>query len=128
MAYAKRAEKRLRRIALEAHQPEQEVLGGDILVLEVGRCLEGEVEHFGGLVGKTRLGRCSGEFWQVADFSLELQLQVGGLHTGTRQQRHDDAFTILNERGQQVQRHHLGVCVFARQLAGALHRLLRLHG
>ena len=70
----------LRRIALQLRHAEQHVLGGDVLVLEVGRLFEGVLQQLRGGIGEMRLrGAAARDLGQLVDLAHGL-----GLHRRQR--------------------------------------------
>ncbi len=118
----------LRRIALQVRDGQQQVLGGNVLVLEIGRFLEGALQKFVGRLGERGLrGSAAGDFGQALD--LAVSLAQHGLRTNADLLQHgqNDAFFVLEQRRQQVQRQQFRVAVLGGEIVAALHRFLRLH-
>ena len=118
----------LRRIALQVRDGQQQVLGGNVLVLEIGRFLEGALQKFVRRLGERGLrGSAAGDFGQALD--LAIGLVQHGLRTDADflQHRQNDAFFVLQQRRQQVQRQQFRIAVLGGEVVAALHRFLRLY-
>ena len=119
----------LRRIALQLRHPQQHVLGGNVLVLEI-RCLfEGVLQQRRSRIGEMRL-RCAaaGNFRQLADLARHLGLHRRHVQSHPLQQRSNDALAVFQQRAQYVYRLQLRIAVLAGQIVCPLHGFLRLHG
>ena len=94
---------------------EQQVLGGDELVLEVAGFVEGALQDLVQRLRKVHAGLHAGGLGQVAQQAAGLGDNGVGVHAALFQHRADDAFLLLGERDQQVQRkHHLALAAFRR--------------
>ncbi len=109
-------------LARDDVEREQEVLGRDVLVLELAHLLEGSVEHAGergaggGLAGAAVCGRLPREL------RVRLPLEGGGVRNELRRQ------LLVEQRQEQVLRVELGMGMAARQLLRGGDRFLRLDG
>ena len=116
-------------IALQLGNAEQHVLGGDVVVLEVGRLFEGVLQHLRSGIGKMRLrGAAAGNFRQLLDLAHGLGLHVWHVQSHALQQRRNDALAVFDQRGQNMDRLQLRIAVLAGEIVRPLHRLLRLYG
>ena len=118
----------LRRVALQVRDGQQQVLGRNVLVLEIGRFLEGALQKFVGRLGERGLGgSAAGNFGQALD--LAVGLAQHGLRTNADLLQHgqDDAFFVFEQRRQQVQGQQFRVAVLGSEVVAALHCFLRFH-
>ncbi len=114
-------------IALQLGNPEQHVLGGDVVVLEVRRLFEGVLQRLGRGVGKMRLRRAAaGNFRQLLDLAHRLSLHRGHVQSHALQKRRNDALAVLDQRRQNVDRLQLRITMLAGEIVRPLHRLLCL--
>ncbi len=119
----------LRRIALQLGHAQQQMLGGNVLVLEVGRLFEGVLQHLRSGIGKVRLGGATaGDFGQLLDLAHCLGLHRRYVQSNALKQGGYDAFVVLQQRCQYVNRLQLGIAVLAGEIVRPLHCLLRLYG
>ena len=125
---ALRGQDLLRRIALQLRHGQQQMLGGDVLVLEIGGFLEGAVQK---LVGGLRERRPARPPPETLGRRLDLAVRLAqhGLRTDADllQHRRDDAFFVLQQRRQQMDRQQLRIAVLGGEFVRALHRFLRFH-
>ena len=113
-------------LALDLGQGQEQVLGGDVVVLEpVGLLLRRGQDVVGGPVHAQLGAGRAGEPVQLGQQDL---LEPGQLHAELLQQRVDDAVGLRGQPGQQVQGQDLGVVVLLGELLSAGHRLLSLDG
>ena len=104
---------------------QQKVLGRNVLIFEVIGFLE---RLFQKLVDLRRHGRlvraAAGNFGQLVDFLVDLG--EGGLGADANFLEHgrNDAFFVFDERGQEVDRHELGIAVLGGEFARALDSFL----
>ena len=107
----------LRRIALQLRDGQQQVLGRNVLVLEVGGFLEGAFQKFVGRLGERGLrGSAAGNLRQALDLAVDLAEH--GLRTDADllQHRRHDAFFVLEQRRQQMQRQQFRIAVLGGEL------------
>ena len=105
------------------------MLGRDVLILKLVGLFEGAFQRAVGVRRKMRLhGAAARNFWQPLDSSLNLLGNSFRIGADLGQDRRHNAFTILEQRGEQMQRGYLGIAMLRREIIGALHRLLRLQG
>ena len=95
---------------------QQEVLGGDELVLEVGGFVEGASPELGSAAAK-RTGRAGSpaDFGQVGEHASRFGDDGVGLHVAFFEHGADDAFLLLGQGDQQMQREADLVLVLARR-------------
>ena len=107
---------------------QQQMLGGDVLVLEVIRLFESLVEQ--ALRGGGKAGLCcaAGDARQI--FQNLVGLRQDCLRTGADflQHRSNNALPVLQQRDQQVHGQQFGIAALGGDFRGALHRRLRLDG
>jgi hypothetical protein len=107
---------------------EQEVLGGDVVVLEVFGFLEGVLEDFVEGVAEAGLGGRALDFGELGDGGAE---GVGERLDGDAdlfKDGEDDALVIFEEGGHEVQREDFGVAVFSGEALGGLEGFLGFDG
>ncbi len=105
------------------------MLGGDKLVLEVRRLLEGILKQLVGRIGKRRLRRPSARYFgQALNCRHRLLLHRLDLQAHPLQQWTDDAFVVLQQSRQYVDRLQLRIAMLAGEVVRPLHRLLGLYG
>jgi hypothetical protein len=124
---SERGEQQLCAVIFLLREGEQEVLGRDVLVLEIVGFLECLVEDLLHGIGHAGLRAGAGNLGEFAQglgcFCDEL---VGG-YADFLQDRDDDAVLVFKQGGEQVQRQQLRVAVLGRERARALNRFLRFH-
>src|SRR5580700_2406649 len=125
---SERSEQELCAVVLLGGEGEEQVLGRDVIVLEILSLFEGLLENLIEGVRGVRLRGGSADFGELADrvFRFGGELQRG--HADLFENGGDDAFLVGQEDGEQVQRENLRIAVFRRELAGVLHGLLRFDG
>ena len=106
-------------------QGEQEVVGGDELVLHLVRLGRRRLEDLDQFLVGLRLG-AAGDLGQVGEFGRDDPLQVSAVGPDLLQQRPHDPLTLAEQRVQEMDRRHLRIAAIAGQLHGGLHRLLGL--
>ena len=102
----------------------QQVLGGDVFILEVVRFFEGTIQNLVQDIGNIRLRRTSRHLGQLFDLAVHLVQHGLRPHADLLENRRHDALAVLEQRRQQMDRHQFGIAVFRRQIAGALYCLL----
>ncbi len=120
-------EQELRAVILEARKGEQQMLGGDVVVLELLGLFEGRLENLVEGVARAGLRRGAADFGQLADGFLRLDVELANRHTDFVEDGRNHALFVTEKHRQQMQRQNFGIAVFCGELAGVLHRLLRLH-
>jgi hypothetical protein len=118
----------LGRILLEMRDGQQQVLGGDVLVLEVGGFFEGLLEQLVGGVRERGLRRLAGNFGKLFDFAIDIA--ENGLRADADFFEHgrNDAFFVFEQRRQQVQPAAARGCRAQRRVVRALDGFLRFYG
>src|SRR5271157_2597747 len=107
----------LGRIALQLGHAEQHVLGGNVVVLEIGRLFEGVFQHLRSGIGKMRLrGAAARHFRQSLDLAHGLGLHRGHMKPHALQKRRNDSLTVFDERGQDVDRLQFRITVLAGEI------------
>ena len=101
---------------------EQEVLGGDVLVLEVGGFFEGSVEHLAESLAEAGLLCRPLDLGQPGDETVHPGEKLLYGHAHLVENREDDALLILKQRGHEVNRQRFRVAVVAGQPDRALDR------
>ena len=122
---AERHERVARRIALLVRDAQQQVLGGDVIVLEVRGFAEGLLERLGERRAETRLRRSACDARQFLLDLVQVALQPLDRHTDLFEHGGDHALAVLNEREQQVDGLQFGVAELGSMRLRLLHRLLR---
>ena len=124
---AHRGERVARGIAFGLGQREQQVLGGDVVVLEVFGLFAGAVEHLGQRVRHARL-RAAGDLGQLGDGGVRAVQQF--LHADARAFEHGqhDAFAVFQQRRKQMHGQDFRIAVLSGSGRGGLDRLLRFSG
>ena len=105
---------------------QQQVLGRNVFVLEIAGFLESLVQQLIQGIGGRRLSRAARDFGQTVNDAIGIV--QNGLRTNPDllEHRWNDAFLVLDQRGQKMHRHEFGIAVLGCQIVGALHRFLRL--
>ena len=118
----------LRRILLEVRDGEQQVLGGDVFVFEVGRFFESLFQQLVGGIRERGLRRFSGNFGKLFDFAIDIAENGLRADADFFQHRRNDAFFIFEQRGEKMDGQKLGVAVLGGKVVGALNGFLRFYG
>jgi len=106
--------------------PDQEMLGRDVFVLEVVGRLECGVEDLPQRAADPRLGGRTADLRILGDLSRNLGLDGRRIQSELVQDRSDDAPLLLKQGEQQMFRRQLGVPCPPRQVLRLSHRLLCL--
>ena len=119
----------LRRIALQMRDGQQQVLGRDVLVLEIVGFLESALQQLGwprwrAWPGRLRRRRPSGK---LLDLAIDLVQHGLRADADLFQHRRNNAFLVLEQRRQQVQRQQLRIAVLGGELVPALDGFLRFY-
>ena len=122
LAAADVLEARQQVVARDDVEREQEMLGRDVLVLELAHLVLGAVEHSGERGRRGRLLRRALQGGQAREVGLGLRAHVRGLLAEQRLRQ-----LLVEQREQQVLGQHLGVPAAARQLLRGGDRLLGFH-
>ncbi len=110
-------EKLARRVAALLGEREQQMLGGNELILEMAGFVEGALEHLIERLRKVDTGLPAGSLGKTAQQVARLGHNGSRLHAAFFQQRLDDAFLFIGQRDQQVQwKHHLAFARFGERL------------
>ena len=115
------------RIAFGLGEREQEMLGGDVVVLEVFGLFGGAVEDLGERVGHAGL-RAAGDFGQLGDGCIRAGKKFLHADAGAFEDGEDDAFAVFEQRRKQMHGEDFGVAVFGGSGRGCLDGLLRFDG
>ncbi len=116
-------------IALQVGDGQQQVLGRNILVLEIGGFLESALQQLVGRLGEADLrGSAAGNFRQALDLAVSLAEHSLRTNADFLQHGQNDALFVFEQRRQQVQRQQFRVAVLGGEVVASLHRFLRLHG
>ena len=104
------------------------MLGGDEVVLEGVGLFGGAVQDLLQGRGHGGLGVGAGDFGQLGDCGVSAGKKL--LHADARafEDRQNDSFAVLQQRGQQMHGQNFGVAVLGGQGCGGLHGLLRFDG
>ena len=94
----------LGRILFEVRDGEQQVLGGDILILEVGSLFEGLLQQLVGGVRERGLRRFSGNFWEFLDVTVEIAENRLRADADLFEHRGNDALFVFEKGGEKVNR------------------------
>ena len=115
-------------VALKLRDGEQQVLGRDVFVLEVGGLFEGLLKELVDFIGERDLSRVSGNLGKF--FELFVDFSQDGLRADADFFEHgrDDAFLVLEQRGEQVNGAQLGIAMLGGELVRALDGFLRFDG
>jgi hypothetical protein len=119
-------ERELDRVGLFAGECEQQMLGGDVVVLEGVGLFEGGVEDAVERVGYAGLRGGALHLGQAGDGGVDGGGERGHVDADLFKDRENDALLVLEERGHQVHGEHLGVAVFGGCTLRGLQGLLRL--
>jgi hypothetical protein len=104
------------------------VLGGNVLVLEIGRFFESAVEQAVERIRHLGLRRAAaGNLGQAFDVTIDIAQQRLRANAHLLQHRRHNALSIFEQRCQQVQRLQFRIAVLGCKLARALDRLLRFY-
>ena len=108
-------------------QREQQVLGGDVLVLERARLLLGGAQHLHEAGGGVRCRRVvAGDRGKGIERGVDRGAQRARVGAELVQHGSDDPGLLLEQHGQQVLGHELGVAALLGEPLGGLQRLLGL--
>ena len=116
-----------RRVALQAGDAQKQVLGRNVLVLEVRSLFERLVQRLVEGGAQARLRGRTGNARQFVLDPVQIALQPLRRHTNLLKHRGNYALAVLKQRQQQVHRLHLGIAELRGVLLCQLNRLLRLH-
>ena len=119
---------RLRRVFLAVGCGQQQVFGGDVLILEVVGFLESALDQL--IQGRrhARLSRAlARNFGQAADFAVGIMQDHLRTDAELLEDGRNDAFLVFKQGGEQVHGQQFGIAVFGCDLVGALNGSLRLH-
>ena len=117
----------LRRIALQTGQRQQHVLGRNVFVLEGVGFLERLLQN---LIDRRRHSRrlraaAARDFRQLLNFFVEVAEHRLRPDADFFEHRRNDAFAVLDQRGQQMERSKFRIAVLGRELVRALDGFLR---
>ena len=115
-------------ILLEVRDGKQQVLGGDVFVLEVGGFFKGLFKQFVGRVGQRGLGGFSGNLGKFLDVAIEIAESRLRADADLFEHGRNDALFVFEQRGEQVDGPKLGIAVLGGKLIRALHCFLRFYG
>ena len=124
---SKRRQQQLRAVILQAREGEQQMLGRNVIVLKLLCLFERRFEHLVQRVARAGLRRGAADFRKLIHRLLGARFQLPHGHANLVEDGRNHALFVAEQHRQQMQRQNLGVAVLRRKLAGALHRLLRLH-
>ena len=114
-------------IALEIQDGQEQVFGGDVLIVEVGGLLKSLLEDgASGRRGLSLQGAPGPKRWQLVNQAPCLGQDCLAVDANLAQHRYHRAFAVGEEAGKQMEGHELGVAALGGEMAGGLHRLLRL--
>ena len=116
-----------RRGALLLGQRQEQVLRGDVRVVEAFRLAVGAIDHVGQLAGQHRLGSGAGLLGEPFELALRFGAQLSGVQTDFLQQGNDDALFLRQQRMKEMGIVDHGVAPRARQRGGLLQRLRGLY-
>ena len=118
----------LGRVLFEVRDGEQQVLGGNVFVLEVGGFFEGLLQQLVGGVRERGLRRLSGDFGKL--FDLAIEIAENGLRADADFFQHgrDDAFFIFEQGSEQMDRQKLRIAVLGGEVVRSLDCFLRFYG
>ena len=117
------------RARLGARQREQQVLGGDVLVLELAGGLLGAAEDLHDLAGGADvLGALAGDSGKAVEGLVDLAADLRRGRAELLQHRHDDAAVLLEEDGEKMFGGDLRVAAVVGEALRGLDGLLRLDG
>ncbi len=107
---------------------QQQVLGGNVFVLEVGGFFEGLLEQLVDFVRERGLGGASRNLGQLFEFAIDLAEH--GLRTDADLFEHgrDDALLVFEQGGEKVERLQFGIAVLGGEFVRALDGFLRFDG
>ncbi len=127
-AYALGREQLARAGTLLFGEREQQVLGRDIGITQRLRVLIRAVEHARQLARQRRLDAATGLLGEALDLALGFGLKLRDVEPGLLQQRHDDAFLLLQEGVEQMRIVDDRIASRPSQRSGLLERLSGLDG
>ena len=99
--------------ALRAGQRQQQMFGGDVFVAHALRLCLGGVEYGSQLTGKRRIG--IGLLGIAGDFGVERRPQCHEIDVAVLQDRHDDAFVLIQQDAQQMRIVNQRIAIAARE-------------
>ena len=118
----------LRDIPLQVRDRQQQMLGGNVFVLEVGSFFESLLEQLVDFIRKHGLSGASRNFGQLFEFAINLAEHGLRSNADLFQYRRNDAFLVFEQRGQQMQRLEFRIAVLGGELVGPLDGFLRFDG
>ena len=125
---AKREERLRGRRLPVLQEREEEVLGGDVIVLEGGGRLLGEVRQADERGGEPGLDALAGDARELPEEPGDFLRGLPGRDAHPLEERRDDTTLLLEERGHEMLGRDLRVTVRAGDLGGSLKSLLGLVG
>ena len=120
-----RGENLLRSVALEMRDGEQQVLGGNVFVFEVGGFFEGLFEQLVDFVRQRSLRRAAGNLRQLFDSFIDLGQHSLRADADFFQHGRDDAFFVFEQRSQKMERLQFWIAVLGGEFVRALDGFLR---
>ena len=114
-------------VPLQVRDGEQQVLGGDVLVLKLEASLKACSSSLLAGIRERSLRGFAGNLWQLLD--LAVNVAEDGLRADADFFQHgrNDAFFVFEQRRQQMDRKQLGIAVLGGELVRALHCFLRFY-
>ena len=97
-----------------------------VFVFEGVSLLEGGIHRFLKNGRHVRLCCPAGDFWKTPNLAIRIAQQLFRSGADSAQNRHNDAFLVLEERRQEMNRQQFRIAVLCRQFARLLYRFLRL--
>jgi hypothetical protein len=114
----------LENVVFQLRQAEQEVLGGDVFILEVVSRFEGCIEKLAQRIADERFGRRTADLGVLGDLGRGLGLDRAGVQSEFVDDRRDDAAILAKQRDEQVRGGDFGVAGAAGEVLRFDHRLL----
>ncbi len=128
MRRARGRQRPVRRVTLQVGRAQQQVLGRNVLVLEVCCLAEGLLQYFVQRLAQGRLLRRTGHARQLFLHLMKLELQPLGGNANLVEHGRNHALAVFDQGQQQMHRLNFRIPQFGGPRLRLGHRLLRLDG
>ena len=104
------------------------MLGGDVLVFEIGGLFKRLLQQLVDFVGERGLDGFSGDLGEFLDLFVDFGQDGLRADADLFEHRRNDAFIVFEQRGEQVKRAQFGITVLRGELVRTLDGFLRFNG